>query len=247
MLSVVIAGMRVRKLADPVETQSGSMPTLRRKRGESNTPPPCNIEVKLRRVVPVIPDKEQEKNELMEDLTSMGCLGLAEKPWGFKEAQMVKELVGERSNQFDNINLGDSARWTEELWRSVYRFRHEGYGMVRRSDNHVQGRFHGSVNSHDGYAVEDCIDDRHRRLLQFLVPVLHPEKPTRVTVTLGNTIFGALTGNRKVDWGRILSDLVSQLVIRIGRSRATPLSPYLFHLYKHQQLLTNMEEKTWRT
>ncbi len=55
------------------------------------------------------------------------------------------------------------------------------------------------MNLKDGYAVEDCIDERQRRLLKFLVPVLHLEKPTRVTISLANTIFGALRGDWKVD------------------------------------------------
>ncbi len=71
--------------------------------------------------------------------------------------------------------------------------------MANRKDEFVLGKFEGEVNLKDGFAVEDCIDERHRRLLQFLIPVLHPDKPTRVTITLGNTIFGALNGNRKVD------------------------------------------------
>ncbi len=89
------------------------------------------------------------------------------------------------------------------------------------------------------------MDEQHRRLLQFLIPVLHLEKPTRITITLHNTIFGALTRNRKVDWARITSDLVAQLAERVGKNRATPLCPYLFHLYHNQQLLTPTEEKTW--
>ncbi len=31
----------------------------------------------------------------------------------------------------------------------------------------------------------------------------------------------------------------------MGKNRATPLCPYLFHLYHHLQLLTPTEEKTW--
>ena len=103
--------------------------------------------------------------------------------------------------------------------------------MANRKAEFIKDKFQGAVNPKDGYAIEDCVDDRHRSLFQFLIPVLHPEKPTRVTITLGNTIFGALSGNRKVDWARIISDLVAQLISRVGKSRATPVCPYLFHLY----------------
>ena len=43
------------------------------------------VAVKLRKVVPVIPSTEPERTELMDDLTTMGCLGLLDKPWGFRE------------------------------------------------------------------------------------------------------------------------------------------------------------------
>ena len=221
------------------------MPQLRRQRAGPSSPTP--VEVKLRKVIPVIPSKEPEKSQLMEDLDSMGCLGFAKKPWGFREDRVVKELLGGLSNEFSNTIRGTPGLWKEEIWRTVYGFRVGGTGMANRKDEFIRNKFRGTVNPKDGYAIDDCIDDRNRRLLKFLIPVLHPEKPTRVTITLGNTIFGALSGNRKVDWARIIYDLVAQLVSRVGGSRASPLSPYLFHIYHEQQLLTNVEEKIWRT
>lgn len=219
------------------------MPQLRSQRGASGS---ASIEVKLRKVVPVLPSTEPEKAQLMEDLTSMGCQGFAEKPWGFMEERVVRELIGTPSNEFDNTLRATPTGWTEEIWRTVYGFRSGGLGMAGRKEEFVRGKFHGAVNPKDGYAVEDCTDERHRRLLQFIVPVLHPEKPTRVTLTLGNTIFGSLSGDRKVDWARVVSDLVAQLISRVGKSRATPVCPYLFHLYRSLQLLKPDEEKAWK-
>ena len=54
----------------------------------------------------------------------------------------------------------------------------------------------------------DCKEPRARKVLEFLVPLLYPEKPTRVTITVGNTIFGALSRERLVDWGIVVKDLV---------------------------------------
>ncbi len=123
----------------------------------------------------------------MEDLNSMGCQGFAGKPWGFREERVVKELLGKLSNEFSNTARGVPSRWTEDMWRTVYGFRKGGLGMANRKDEYIRGKFQGAVNPKDGYAIEDCIDDRQRRLLEFMIPVLHPEKPTRVTITLGNT------------------------------------------------------------
>ena len=219
------------------------MPQLRKTRGQASS---SSVEVKLRKIEPEVPLNPDLKEQLMEDLTSMGCIGLGTLPWGFKEPALVRELIGKVSNEWDNTIRGKPHLWTDEVWRSVYSFRAEGLGMANRKDDFVRGKFEGAVNPKDGYALEDCINDRERRVLQFLVPILHPEKPTRITITLANTIFGALRGDRKVDWGRIIADLVTQLVTRVGKSRATPVCPYLFHLYKNHGLLTDKEDDVWQ-
>jgi hypothetical protein len=110
----------------------------------------------------------------------------------------------------------------------------------------VKDCFRALPNPKDGYAIEDCTDVRHRRVLVFLVPILYPEKPNWVTVTMGNTIFGALNGGQKVNWARIISNLVVQLVARVGKSRASLICPFLYHLYERKELLRVEEEKNWK-
>ena len=73
--------------------------------------------------------------------------------------------------------------------------------MASWTDRFIDGKFSGRVNPKDGYVVVDCKEPRARKVLEFLVPLLYLEKPTRVTITVGNTIFGALFGERPVDWG----------------------------------------------
>ena len=82
-------------------------------------------------------------------------------------------------------------------------------------------------------------------MLEFLVPLLYSEKPTRVTITVGNTIFGALSGERPVDWGVVVKDLVQRLLFGMGRSKATPICPYVFHLYQAHELLLSVEKEYW--
>ena len=80
-------------------------------------------------------------------------------------------------------------------------------------------------------------------MLEFLVPLLYSEKPTRVTITVGNTIFGALSGERPVDWGVVVKDLVQRLLSGMGRSKSTPICPYVFHLYHSHDLLLPAEKE----
>ena len=75
---------------------------------------------------------------------------------------------------------------------------------MSRTDRFIGGKFRNAANPKDGFAIADYEDSRAKRVLKFLIPILYTEKPTRVTVTIGNTIFGALLGERKVDWGIVL-------------------------------------------
>jgi hypothetical protein len=203
-------------------------------------------EVKLRKVVPEVPRDEAERGELLEDLQVMGCSGFLEKPWGFKDDRIVRELVDGVSNEFDNSIRAQPVRWTEETWREVYHFSKGGGGLAGRKDEYVKECFKDLPSPKDGYAIDDCKDPRHKRLLAFLVPIVYPEKPNRITVTWGNTIFGALNGGRKVNWARVITTLVVQLAARVGKSRASPICPFLYHLYERKELLKPEEEKQWK-
>ena len=84
-------------------------------------------------------------------------------------------------------------------------------------------------------------------MLEFLVPIVHPDKPTRVTCTIGNTIFGALSGDRPVDWGKVFSELVQRLVGGARKAKSTSICPFLYHLYECKGLLTEEEETDYTT
>ena len=45
--------------------------------------------VSLKSVIPIMPGKEEEKLQLVEDLTKMGCKGLFVEPWMLKSETMV--------------------------------------------------------------------------------------------------------------------------------------------------------------
>jgi hypothetical protein len=203
-------------------------------------------EVKLRKIVPEVPRDETERGELLEDLQVMGCSGFLEKPWGFKDDRIIRELLDGVSNEFDNSIRGQPVRWTEECWGEVYRFGKGRGGLAGRKDEYVKECFKDLPSPNDGYSIDNCKDPRHRRLLAFLVPIVYPEKPNRITVTWGNTIFGALNGGRKVNWARVITTLVVQLAARVGKSRATPICPFLYHVYERKELLRPEEEKAWK-
>jgi hypothetical protein len=49
-----------------------------------------------------------------------------------------------------------------------------------------------------------------------------------------------------VNWAWIIANLVIQLAARVGKSRASPICPFLYHLYECKELLRPEEEKSWK-
>ena len=200
----------------------------------------------LKAVVPGIPKSAKDRELLEEDLRRIRCHGLMEKPWGLRMEDLVVELLSEKDNRWHGTVRQAPEKWTAKEWRKVYGFAREGEGMASQTDQFIDNKFSGRVNPKDGYAVVDCKEPRARKVLEFLVLLLYPEKPTRVTITMDNTIFGALSGERPVDWEVVVKDLVQRLLTGMGRSKATPICPYVFHLYHLHELLLSAEKKEYR-
>ena len=68
--------------------------------------------------------------------------------------------------------------------------------------------------------VRDCRNVRHCRVLEFIIPIIHLDKPTQVTITIRNTIFGALEKDRPIDWGGDIPGLSPTPGNRGGKAKA---------------------------
>ena len=204
--------------------------------------------ISLRNVTPSIPENPIHLEELKQDLARMRCEGLLDRPWTLKREQLVREmLLPECPNVFDTTVRDPPQLWTADLWRQTYRFPRGGSQLSNQTEGHHEGRFMHQVDPKDGYSVSDCRVDRHRRLLEFMIPIVHSYKPTLVTITIGNTIFGVLDGGREVDWREVFRDMVQRLAKGVGKPKPTPICPFLFHLYEGQGLLTADEDLDYRT
>ena len=184
------------------------------------------MHVSVRNVTPVVSEDEQERAMLKDDLYGLGCVGLLEQPWNIKDEEFVQQFVMIQEQKLER-NIFDATirerpeEWTAGVWREVYNFLLGEGGLGNRTDKYVEGKFLHEVDSKDGFPVRECKDARESRLLEFLVPIVHPNKPTRVTRTLGNTIFGAISRERSVDWSIIFMELVNWLVGMAGKCRST--------------------------
>ena len=102
-------------------------------------------------------------------------------------------------------------------------------------------KFEDAANPKDGFAIADYEDSRAKKVLEVLIPILYPEKPTWVIVIVGNTIFGAMLGERKVVWGIMLQAVVTKLLEGAWKLKITPIWPYMLHIYMEHEVLSATE------
>ena len=197
--------------------------------------------VSLRYLVPIVPEDSEERADLIEDLSQMWCVGLLTKPWGFKDEAMVKELFQAPPKEWKKKIWAFSDKWTAGHWKEMYGFAKDGEGLASRGDKFTTCKFLHAPHSKDGYSMSDYRNHRERRMLEFLVPVLSHDKGVRFIVTLGNTLFGSLSGERKVDWGLIIRDHVARMVGAFGKTKPSGISPFLSHLYHSHDCLSEEE------
>ena len=110
-----------------------------------------------------------------------------------------------------------------------------------RTKTWVDNKSKTSINPKDGHAVSDCIDPRHKRVLEFVIPILYLEKPGRIIKEIGNIVFGALSKEHKVNWRQVLHKVVDKLLSMLEKRTPTPVSLYLFHLYSKFEYLRKEE------
>jgi hypothetical protein len=69
-------------------------------------------------------------------------------------------------------------------------------------------KFKGEVDPKEGLHPLNCRNPRERRMLEFLMPILNPEKPKRISLTMANTLFGTMSGVRPVNWGLLIHEVI---------------------------------------
>lgn len=196
------------------------------------------------RVSPAIPQKEEDIQVLTKYLDLMGCKGLLEVPWGFKEEQLAVELIGSPDNRYDGSIRAHPYLWTTDHWRQTYNFRKGAVRTLERNDELLVGEFSRSADPKDGFNTSALTDPHARLVIDFLNPIFHPEKPKRVVAKWACTFLGAMRGKIRVDWGTLMWDLADRLVknLRKAKKSGTPLPAYLAHLYYKYEVLSGGEQ-----
>ena len=157
------------------------------------------VVIKMKAITPVFPESDLGLVELQEDLDRMDCVQLMSKPWSLKSEYMLQEILVGGLYKFKTTLRARPSQWTALAWRGAYGFGTKGQGVCGRGEDFTVGRFHHSVHSKDGYLTADCKNPRARRVLEFLVLILLPDKGARVTVEIASTILGCFENQKAVD------------------------------------------------
>jgi hypothetical protein len=189
------------------------------------------VPIPLKNVSPVILKNESELKELFEDLTRMGCEGLLGKPKNLKSEAKLREFLFERGNQWFTTLRQDPDNWTAEVWAEVYGFSpRKDERWANRKDNFYVGKLRGEHDLKDGFHPRNSQNNKERIVIEFILPIFSPEKPKQLSITMANTLFGAMCGVRPVNWGRLIQEYVEKSIFQIGQ-KLSFLSPYILHLY----------------
>ena len=193
-------------------------------------------------MLPTIPKRESELKELIEDLSRKSCEGLLTKPWNLWAEATLRESLLERGNQWFRMIRHDPEKWTTKVWAGVYGFpKDKGEGWASRRDSFYVGKFRTDPDPKDGFYPGNCWNLRERRVIEFILPIISPEKPKRLSIIMANTLFRAMSGVRPINWARLIQEYVEKSLLHIGR-KPSFLSPYILHLYQHYGCVNEVEE-----
>ena len=113
----------------------------------------------------------------------------------------------------------------------MYNFPKIGNELASKTNKYMEDKFSKLVKTKDGFMMINRENIHKHRVLEFVVPIVYPKKPNRITVTLANTIFGALSREQLVNWRLVIKDVVGKLASGEENYRPSSICFFLLHLY----------------
>jgi hypothetical protein len=82
-------------------------------------------------------------------------------------------------------------------------------------------------------------------LFHFLIPILHPKKPSYILVRWANTVIASWSGEKQINWGFIMHKVIQDKVKSLKPRKLSYLPSYLaqLYLYGECQLETEINDK----
>ncbi|CAM6099565.1 unnamed protein product [Calypogeia fissa] len=204
------------------------------------------FQVQEKALKPVVPLDQGKKDRLRKTLTLMGCAPLLDLPWGFLSEEFVREVATSSiPPEFQGTVQAFPPKWTSDFIASAFGLDLAGEGILPKSENLTKPFFFGEMDPKDGWKLSQCGDEDLRAVISFLLPILSPHKPRRLTLRICSTLVGAFIGQKIVSWPKVLEEIISIQVKSLHLKAPTSLSCYLVHLYSHGKVLTKKEQENY--
>ena len=206
-----------------------------------------NTVIKVKYLKPVVPDHAGEKKRLEDSLQKMGLKALMGHGWSCVNQEIMQELVGRPiPKAFQGTIRGAVNKWTVDSVGQAFMVPNSGKAPFTKGTSDFHLNFAGVIDDHEGFSIDQCQEPELRRVLSFLIPVLCPEKPTRVTLKVGSMVAACLHDGVAVNWAQVLLEVMRRQVSNIRGKKGISLAPYLFILYSCHGLLTEGEMEMYK-
>ncbi len=125
-------------------------------------------------------------------------------PWDIQDGTYLDFYNGRIDPRFSAIMKGKPAEWDLEFVGDSFQLPLEGHGFLSQKDPLFERYFaQDRVVSH-GYKISQCKDPELMILFHFLIPILHPRKPSYIPVKWANTVIASWSGEREINWAFIM-------------------------------------------
>lgn len=167
-------------------------------------------EMPLSKPVPIgYPDAGKDSQLLKEALEAMSLQSLLRVPWSTSSESYLRDL----ESQNDPRELRDMVRAEPKQWDLffvAYAFRclDEGSRLKSRKSGLSNLMFAGQKNSGAGWNLSQCVNYQFQLVLEFLVPIFHPQLPYMVPVSLANTFVASWKNQKPMNWALLLREAI---------------------------------------
>jgi hypothetical protein len=165
---------------------------------------------------------EKDRQDILEaNLRKIGCGKLWDLPWRYSDDFMVNEVALQQLVMWPDTIRGRSEKWTSKLLAQKWGLSLEGKDLPARKVNLAEKYFEGRPSGGDGWKLTDCRHQEFREVLEFLIPLLNPNKPKRVTVGVASAVVDCLINNEKYSQARIFEERIKNQVVKLQTVRVS--------------------------
>jgi hypothetical protein len=154
-------------------------------------------------------------------------------PWDIQDGTYLDFYNGRIDPRFFATVRGKPAEWDLEFVGDSFQLPLEGHGFLSQKDPLSERYFsQDKVVSH-GYKISQCKDPELMMLFHFLIPILHPRKPSYIPVKWANIVIASWSGEREINWAFIMHKVIQDEVRALGPKKLCSLPSYLAQLYAY--------------